>query len=97
MSNKDENDNIQNNDAQNSDAQNNIVTINNDWNAYYTVLGILAGIVIWIAIWQLAEVFINKKDKYTQLKIYGVAVIISLIVLFWLAANHPSNLSSSGN
>ena len=56
------------------------------------ILGIVAGIVIWIAAWQLAELYVNKSSKRTQTIIYGTSIIVAFLVLYWLGKKYPSNI-----
>lgn len=56
-------------------------------------IGLIAGIIVWIAAWQLAIIVIDKYDTRTRLIVYFLMLAIGVGVLFWLNYNDPSSLN----
>ncbi len=57
--------------------------------AFHTVLGVIAGIIILIAARRLAKLHLGKADIKTQTIGCLIAVVLSLIALFWLGTKYP--------
>ena len=54
------------------------------------VIGIILSIIVWIGLWQLSEIHINTRSKNTQTAIYLSVLVVTFLLLFWLAKKYPS-------
>lgn len=53
------------------------------------IVGIISGIMIWLAASRLSELYINTKSVQVQTTFYLILMLIFLGILFWLGRNYP--------
>jgi len=66
---------------------------NNLSKSFYLILYVIAGIIIWISVWQIASLLFDKYDKQTQIIIYSVGILLSILIIFVVGYNHPKILN----
>jgi hypothetical protein len=54
----------------------------------YAIVGIIASIFLYISAWELLSALVPKEIG-VKVKVYGAILAVSLLVMCWLAKQHP--------
>lgn len=62
------------------------------YSSYHIVMGVVAGILIWVAAYNVFDLYLKDKSDDFKKVFYTASLITGMLVLFWLAHKFPASL-----